>query len=66
MEQGGICGAGMVIEIQLDFVYRLHMGIGRGTNTKDALLALWGLLWFSYEKDIHSLTISGDLKVIVD
>ena len=30
------------------------------------ILALSGLLFFSYEKDLFSLTILGDSKVIVD
>ena len=56
----------MVIKLKENLSYRLRMGIGRGSNMKAKILALWGLLFFAHEKDLLSLTILGDLKVIVD
>ena len=46
--------------------FRLKLGIGAGTNNKAELLAVWGVLFFAKEKDISSITIFGDSKVIVD
>ena len=42
-----ICGTGMVIRIRHNISYRLRMGACSGTHTKDELVALWGLLYFS-------------------
>ena len=59
-EHGGICGARMMIKLKENLSYRLRMGIGRGTNTKAELLALWGLLRFAQDKELHELLILGD------
>ena len=61
-----VVGARMMINLKQNLSYRLRMGIGKGSNIKVDLLALWGLLSFAYEKDMLSLTILGDSKVIVD
>ena len=47
VEQHGICGAGMVIYLRWNHMFKLWMGVGSGTNTREKLLALWGSLWFS-------------------
>ena len=65
-QQGGVCGAGMLIIIDKNLHYRFKMNIGPGTNTKAELLALWGLLHFAKTKDILPVIVYGDSKVIVD
>lgn len=44
------------------------MGVGRGTNTKAELLALWGLLCFQCKKDLisYSLQVLGDSSAIIN
>ena len=39
-EQGGLCGAGMVIKMNQPLSYRLKLSNGFGSNTKAELLAL--------------------------
>lgn len=63
---GGFCGAGMMIRIQPDITYILGLGIGRGTNTRAELLALWGLLRFAKDIDLHELLVLGDSQVLGD
>jgi hypothetical protein len=41
------CGAGMILKINHHHFFRLNMYAGIGTNTREELLALWGLLFFS-------------------
>ena len=65
-QQDGLCGAGMVIRIRNNLSYRLWMGVGKGTNTKAELLALWGLLYFAKKMNILDITILGDSKVIIE
>ena len=65
-EQGGYCGAGMIIEINQTSYYSLKLSIGPGSNTKVELLALWGLLYFAKEKDIWLDMVLGDSKAIVE
>ena len=54
-KQKDCCGVGMVIKLQLNHKVLLGMVVGKGTNTKAELLALWGLLWFAQLKNIHIL-----------
>ena len=42
------------------------MDVGQGTNTKEELMALWGLLYFARSRQITKLFFLGDSKVIVD
>ena len=62
----GNCGVGMVINVDSLHSNRLRLDVGRGTNTKSKLLALWGLIYFSIHKNIPGLLVLGDSKVIVD
>ena len=48
VEKDGMCGAGMVIMLHMEHSFWLRMDVGRGTNTRSELLALWGLLLFAY------------------
>ena len=56
----------MVIRLSHHHSFRIKLGIGVGTNTKVELLALLDLLFFVREKDISSITIFGDSKVVMD
>ena len=56
----------MVITVDRLLSYRLLLDVGRGTNTKSKLLALWGLLLFAIDKNFLDLHVRGDSKVIVD
>ena len=62
----GFCGVGMFLLLGNSSSFKLHMDVGRGSNTKDELLALWGLLFFSKQRMITYLQILGDSKVIID
>jgi ribonuclease HI len=46
--------------------YHAYFGGGRGTNTKEELLALWGILWLARSKSINQLQVLGDSKVIIN
>ena len=65
-EKDGMCGAGMVIHLDLNHSFWLRMDVGRGTNTIFKLLALWGLLYFANKRHISRMYVYGDLKVIAD
>ena len=56
----------MVSRIRHNLSYILKMGPGGGTNTKVELLSLWGLLYFSKDKDLLDIMILGDSKVIIE
>ena len=64
-EQGGYCGVGMIIRINQTSIFRLKLSIGPRSNTKDELLALWSLLYFSKENDIQLDSIFRDSKAII-
>ena len=59
-------GYGMVLSLNKDHYFSLILGGGRGTNTKDELLSLWGLLQFSSLIGISYINIFGDSKVIIE
>ena len=65
-EQNGSYGAGMVIQMTVKHSFSICMNLGRGTNTRDELLALWGLLHFDLVRGIDVLMILGDSKAIID
>lgn len=48
----GVCGGGKVLFLFDHHYFSMQLGASRGTNTKDELLALWGLLTVAKEKDI--------------
>lgn len=65
-EKNGSCGARMVIQLEENHTFLLRMDVGKGTNTRAKLLALWGLLYFSRYHEISMSLVLGDSKVIVD
>lgn len=34
-----------------------YIGLGMGTNSMAKLVALWGLLWFPEEKQVHNIQV---------
>ena len=42
------------------------MGCGEGTNTRDELMALWGLFFFSLNRNVVDLQVAEDSRVDVD
>ena len=62
----GICGAGMVLRMDLKQNLLLRMDAGRGKNTRAKILALWGLVFFAKSQHISKLLMLGDSKVVVD
>lgn len=65
-KQKRCCGAGMVILLDTHHYFRLRMGVGRGTNSRAELLALWGLLFFVKTHCLILQQILGDSRVIID
>ena len=62
----GQCGASMYIKSGSDLSFRLLMGAGRGSNNRAELLALWGLLTFVKNGELHLDRMMGDLNTIVE
>ena len=62
----GKCGVGAVLKCREGDVFSIKMNCGMGTNTRGELLALWILLYLALHKQVYSLQLVGDSKVIVD
>lgn len=62
----GECGVGMVIKMAGNICFQLYMKVGKGSNNRAELLALWGLLHFASLRGIVLQHIMGDSKVIID
>lgn len=60
------CGCGVFIIISEHLHYRLAWNAGNGTNNMAETMALAGLLAFCIYFDIHSISIFGDSKLLVD
>ena len=56
----------MVLRLNKNYYFTLRLGGGIGTNTKDELLSLWGLLKFAILIKISYICISGGSKVIIE
>lgn len=65
-QQNNLFVVGMVLKINNIHCYKLQLVVGIGSNTREELLALWGLLKFAYLKGIIHLMVVGDSKCIVD
>ena len=50
----------MILKLNEDRFYKLRMGCSHGTDTKDELLGLCGLLQFAILSGIISLQVYGD------
>lgn len=62
----GLCGCGMVTYQDPDELYCFKWCSGQGTNTREELLALWGILLCANWMGIEDIDIFGDSKVIID
>ena len=62
----GLGSCGMVIIIDSIHWYHLHMGCGIGTNKREKMMALWGLLWFATNRNIVALYVLRDSRIIID
>ena len=65
-DNGDKCGAGVILKVINESVFKLSLGCGKGTNTRGELLALWCLFCFAHEKHFTHLQVVGDSKVIID
>jgi hypothetical protein len=60
----GFCGVGFVLKFSHHFSMHAYFGGGKGTNTRDKIIALWGLLWLARKLKLDNLQVLGDSKVI--
>lgn len=59
-------GMGIVVKVSPSHFFKAHMVVGTGTNIREKLLALWGLLFLSQCIGLQSLFVFGDSRVVVD
>lgn len=57
--QRDVCGCGFWVRISKEQEFWVHWGFGRGTNMKDEIIAVWGLLFFTSYLDIPIIHIFG-------
>jgi ribonuclease HI len=63
----GTCsGAGGIIKLSSNKVYKWFFNCGKGTNTKAELLGAWATLFLADHLNIHKIQILGDSKIIID
>ena len=60
------CGCGFVLNLRKDHLLYFSFGGGLGTNTKDELLSLFGLLLIDSLIEVSDISIYGDSKIIID
>jgi len=58
--QVGLCGCGEVLKLDRNSKYNLSWHGSSGTNTRAKIIALWGLLMFSKEKQLHNINIYSE------
>ena len=61
----GRCGSGMAMKLN-EHIFNIWMGGDKGSNTRDELLGLWGILFFAKNCGIDSLIIFGDSKDVIE
>lgn len=64
--QLGSCGCGFYIKFSFNDVVYGWIGGWLGTNIRAELLACWGLLTVATHKNITSLQVCGDSKIVLD
>ena len=62
----GICGVGIVLNFNTQHFFKAHYFAGVGTNTKEKLLGLWGLLSIANGCHIEDLMVVGDTRFVID
>jgi ribonuclease HI len=63
---GTLSGAGGLIRIKKDSIYRWTFRCGPGTNTRAELLGAWVTLHLASISNIEHLQLIGDSRVIID
>jgi hypothetical protein len=63
---GSMCGAGGIIKVQKETVYKWKLNCGKGTNTKAELMGAWASLWIAEFLKLFDLHLLGDSKVVID
>ena len=63
--ENGLCGARMLYKDSESHFVKLWMGTRQGSNMRDELLSLWGLLWFVMRTHVSNIQIVGDSKVVI-
>ena len=63
-EQG--CGVGILLHKTENHLFRIHMGLGMGTNNYAELISLRHLLHFSLAHACNHIQIFGDSKIIIN
>ena len=64
--QDGLCPAQVHILLNEAHSFRLKLNYGRGTNTKDELLALWCLYKVSLTFGLYAINIFVDSLIIIN
>jgi hypothetical protein len=59
-------GAGGVIRINENIIYKWYLNCGPGTNTRAELLGAWALLVLAIRFDILEFFVQGDSRIIID
>jgi ribonuclease HI len=62
----GRCRADAVLFLSHSHFFTLKFGVEQGSNNRVELFAFWISLKFALEKDIRSLQVLGDSKLVVD
>ena len=60
------CGVKAVIYLSNIHFYTLNFGVGRGTNNRVELCALWITLKFALDIKLNALKVFGDSKFLMD
>jgi ribonuclease HI len=65
-ENGILSGAGGIIKISRNTIYRWTFNCGMGTNTRAELLGVWATLSLAHRLGIDQLHVLGDSKTVID
>jgi hypothetical protein len=63
---GSMCGAGGIIKVQKEAIYKWKLNCGKGTNTKAELMGAWTTLWIAEFLKLFDIHLLGDSKVVID
>jgi len=63
---GALCGAGGLIRLTENSIYKWTFSCGPGTNTRVELLGAWASLLLARRLNLENLHLIGDSKVIID
>ena len=66
VKNGTNSGAGGVIWINENIIYKWYLNCGSGTNNRAELLGAWALLVLVIRLDIKDFFVQGDSKIIIE